>query len=201
MVAMRAQPLRHRRVSKPNLALAKTRAPPEDAIFIPGIAADGALFPIEKMEAHRTGAFHLAVSVFVMAGDSLLVQRRAHSKYHCGGLWANTCCSHPAWGETPAASAARRLAQELGVTLPLRACNIVDYAADVTNGLRECERVHVFLGKVKAPRLPVTLDPTEVSEVRWMTVTDLQRDIRVRPEIYAPWFQIYLARWRELGLH
>jgi isopentenyl-diphosphate Delta-isomerase len=198
---MRSQPLSYRSVSKLNLAIAKARAPREDAIFIPGIAADGALFPIEKMEAHRMGALHLAVSVFVMAGDSLLIQRRALSKYHCGGLWANTCCSHPAWGETPEASAERRLGQELGVKVPLRACNIVEYSADVTNGLRECERVHVFHGEVETPWLPVTLNPEEVSEVRWMTVAEIQRDLRVRAEVYAPWFQIYLARWRELGLY
>jgi isopentenyl-diphosphate delta-isomerase len=169
--------------------------------MIPAIAADGSLFPIGKLEAHERGAFHLAVSVFVMAGDALLLQRRALTKYHCGGLWANTCCSHPAWGETPAAGAQRRLHEELGLTLALSARNIIDYEADVTNGLRECERVHVYRAEANRATLAITPNPEEVSEVRWMRLRDLRSDAAKDPAAYAPWFRIYLARWNELGLH
>ena len=167
--------------------------------MIPGIAADGTLFPIEKMEAHRLGARHLAVSVFVMSDDALLLQRRALSKYHCGGQWANTCCSHPSWGETPADGASRRLRQELNLSLPLTACNVIEYAANVTNGLRENERVHVFRGEVSS-RISIEPNPEEVLATRWIGMDALRREVRSRPDIYAPWFRIYLARWSELGL-
>jgi len=169
-------------------------------LIIPGIGDDGALYPIEKMEAHRRGALHLAVSVFVMSGEALLVQQRATGKYHCGGLWANTCCSHPAWGETPAASAHRRLQEELGLRAGLRPCNTLQYAADVTNGLREHERVHIFRGDVDQREVRLDLNPAEVSDVRWMTRPELQHAARAEPDTWAPWFRIYLARWDELGL-
>ena len=61
-------------------------------IIIPAIAGDGSLYPVEKLKAHVDGLFHLAISIFVFDGDHLLIQKRASSKYHCGGLWANTCC-------------------------------------------------------------------------------------------------------------
>ncbi len=48
----------------------------------------------EKITAHEKGMLHRAFSVFLFHGDSLLLQKRASSKYHCGGLWTNTCCSH-----------------------------------------------------------------------------------------------------------
>jgi len=169
-------------------------------LIIPGIAEDGSLYPLEKMEAHRSGALHLAVSVFIMSDDALLVQQRAAGKYHCGGLWANTCCSHPAWGEAPADSAHRRLYEELGLNARLRACNVLDYAADVTNGLREHERVHIFRGEVDRETLRLALNPDEVSAVRWMTRAELQQAARTSPEQFAPWFRIYLERWNELGL-
>lgn len=168
--------------------------------IIPGIDENGALYPIEKMEAHRAGALHLAVSVFVMSGDALLLQQRAAGKYHCGGLWANTCCSHPAWGEAPADSAHRRVYEELGLNLQLQACNVFDYAADVTNGLREHERVHVFRGDVDQSTLRLRPDPDEVSAVRWMTAHEVRQAMRATPELFAPWFRIYLNRWDELGL-
>jgi isopentenyl-diphosphate delta-isomerase len=166
---------------------------------IPGIAADGSLYPIDKMEAHRQGALHLAVSVFVMSGNALLLQRRALTKYHCGGLWANTCCSHPHWGEAPADSATRRLREELGVALPLKPCNVLEYTASVTNGLWEHERVHIFRGDA-TPTVSLELNAAEVLETRWVAMDELRQDMAVKPEHYAPWFRIYLERWSELGL-
>ncbi|HAJ18865.1 MAG TPA: isopentenyl-diphosphate delta-isomerase, partial [Rhodospirillaceae bacterium] len=56
--------------------------------MIPAIASDQSLYPIEKMEAHRRGVFHQAISAFVFSqSGELLIQRRAAEKYHCGGLW------------------------------------------------------------------------------------------------------------------
>jgi isopentenyl-diphosphate Delta-isomerase len=172
----------------------------DQLVFIPGIGVDGSLYPIEKMQAHRSGALHLAVSVFVMAGDALLLQQRARGKYHSGGLWANTCCSHPSWGERIADGAQRRLREEMGLHAPLRACNVIDYAADVTNGLREHERVHVFRGDVDSTSVTPDPDPAEVEAVRWMTRAEIERSMARDPSAYAPWFRIYLTRWDELGL-
>jgi isopentenyl-diphosphate delta-isomerase len=180
-------------------ALARA-AEAEARSLIPGIAADGSLYPIEKMEAHRLGARHLAISVFVMDGDALLIQQRAQGKYHSGGLWANTCCSHPNWGEAPDVSARRRLQEELGVALPLRACSVIEYQAAVTNSLIECERVHVFRADADRQALRMMPDPSEVSAVRWANIEALRTDATDHPDRYAPWFRIYLARWPELGL-
>lgn len=179
--------------------LVRTRVA-ETASFIPGIDADGTLYPIEKMQAHRSGALHLAVSVFVMSGDALLLQQRATGKYHSGGLWANTCCSHPSWGEAVTAGARRRLREEMGLSTPLRACNIIDYAADVTDGLREHERVHVFRGDVVSTNVALSPDPAEVSAVRWMTRPEIIREVARDASVFAPWFRIYVSRWDELGL-
>ena len=49
---------------------------------------------MEKMEAHRQALLHRAFSVFIFdAGGRMLLQRRALTKYHSGGLWTNACCS------------------------------------------------------------------------------------------------------------
>ena len=76
---------------------------------------NGTLMPVEKLEVHRRGLRHRAVSVFVMDGTKVLIQQRAMGKYHTPGLWANTCCTHPEWGEEPAICAVRRLREELKV--------------------------------------------------------------------------------------
>ena len=69
---------------------------------------DGRLQPVEKLEVHRRGLRHPAVSVFVLEGARTLLQRRAMEKYHTPGLWANACCTHPRWGERPLLVVQRR---------------------------------------------------------------------------------------------
>jgi isopentenyl-diphosphate delta-isomerase len=170
-----------------------------DDITIPAIAEDGGLYPVEKLAAHRRGLKHLAISAFVFDGDRLLIQRRALDKYHCGGLWANTVCTHPHWGEAPAACAARRLREELGVTVPLVASGVSEYRAEVTNGLIEHEVVHMFRGAARAATLAVKPDPAEVSETRWARREDLLREIDEAPERFTPWFRIYVARWPDFA--
>ncbi|SNT02375.1 MULTISPECIES: isopentenyl-diphosphate delta-isomerase [unclassified Azospirillum] len=171
----------------------------EKPIIIPAVAPDGSLFPIEKMAAHVTGQLHLAVSVFVFDGDLLLLQRRALGKYHCAGLWANSCCTHPHWRETVEACAARRLREELGISLPLQRHQTVDYAADVGEGLREHERVTLFSASADHARLVPSPDPAEVAATRWISLTELRREVASQPESFTPWLRIYLQRFPDLS--
>lgn len=153
---------------------------------------DGTLQPVEKLDAHVRGLRHKAVSVFLMADDGLLIQRRALGKYHTPGLWANTCCTHPQWGEDDAACAARRLNDELGIVgaSPLPRGQ-VEYRADVGGGLIEHELVEVFV--VAAPRaLPLKPNPDEVMDTRWITLDALHHEIADTPDIFTPWLRIYM---------
>ena len=176
----------------------KPIADTEPEIVIPGIGSDGSLYPIEKLAAHRRGVLHLAISAFVFSEGDLLIQRRALTKYHCGGLWANTCCTHPHWGENVADAASRRLREELGFTLPLTARRVVDYEADVGNGLTEHERVHMFTAEVERDAIVVTPDPDEVCETRWASAAELRAEIAEEPGRFTPWFRIYLERFPDL---
>jgi isopentenyl-diphosphate delta-isomerase len=154
---------------------------------------NGALTQVEKLEVHQRGLRHKAVSVFVMRGREVLLQRRALGKYHTPGLWANTCCTHPRWGEEPIHCAARRLAEELGIAgLPLQRAGGIEYRADVGKGLIEHEVVEVF--SAQAPQnLIVAPDPAEVMDTRWVRLEDLEAEVAATPDRFTPWLQIYLA--------
>ena len=153
---------------------------------------DGALRPVEKLEVHRRGLRHKAVSVFVLRGDLVLIQRRALGKYHTPGLWANTCCTHPGWAEEPAACAVRRLDEELGITgLPLTHRDRIEYRAAVGGGLIEHEVVEVFVGEAPAD-LRIAPDPAEVMATRWVAVRTLIEEVSRRPADFTPWLRIYL---------
>lgn len=162
---------------------------------------DGVLQPVEKLAVHQRGLRHKAVSVFVMDGNNVLIQRRALSKYHTPGLWANTCCTHPHWDEAPNDCAIRRLEDELGIieTTPVFRTQL-EYRADVGGGLIEHEVVDLFVAKADANTLALTLNPDEVMEVRWVDIYDLAAQVLRHPDEFTPWLRIYLRDHLDLVL-
>jgi len=158
---------------------------------------NGTLQPLEKLDVHRRGLRHLAISVFVMKRGRVLLQRRALCKYHTPGLWANTCCTHPHWGEESAACAARRLHEELGISgLALQFRDRVEYRADVGGGLTEHEVVDIFTAEA-GDDMPLAPNPDEVCETAWASLPDLAADTVQNPARYTPWLRIYLAEHQE----
>ncbi|MFT3974293.1 MAG: NUDIX domain-containing protein [Amaricoccus sp.] len=163
--------------------------------LIPAWTLSG-LAPVPKLEVHRRGLLHPAVSVFLVTGTGTeartLIQRRAAGKYHSGLLWANACCTHPRWGEAPLDCAHRRLREELGVSgLALDWRERLTYRAEVGESLVEHEEVDVFVAHCPAePALAP--DPAEVADVRWIGLAALAGEIAAAPTDFAPWLRIYL---------
>jgi isopentenyl-diphosphate delta-isomerase len=158
---------------------------------------DGTLAPADKLEVHLKGIKHKAVSVFVMDGSKVLLQKRADGKYHTPGLWTNTCCTHPLWGEAPLDCATRRVREELGISgLDPLLRHSLEYRADVGGGLTEHEVVDIFVAEWTGAA-EVTPNPDEVSDVRWCEMDDLVADVSAQPEVYTPWLRIYLASHRD----
>lgn len=154
---------------------------------------DGRLVSVDKLEVHRRGLRHPAISVFVMDGPRTLIQRRALGKYHTPGLWANAVCTHPHWGESMPAAAARRLREELGIEAPnLAPRDSVEYRAEVGGGLVEHEVVSLFAVEADAT-LRVAPNPAEVMDWRWITLDALRAAIAADPAAFTPWLRIYLA--------
>ncbi|MEM1236075.1 MAG: isopentenyl-diphosphate Delta-isomerase [Pseudomonadota bacterium] len=158
---------------------------------------DGVLTPVEKLEVHQRGLKHKAISVFVMDGMEVLLQKRAAGKYHTPGLWTNTVCTHPHFGEDPADCAVRRLREEMGITglFPAHR-DRVEYRADVGNGLIEHEVADIFIAPATRA-LKMHLNPEEVSDARWMDLYELRAELDRHPERFTPWIRIYLAQHSE----
>jgi isopentenyl-diphosphate delta-isomerase len=143
---------------------------------------------MEKMEAHVKGVLHRAFSVFLFNDTGeLLLQQRAFSKYHSGGLWTNTCCSHPAPGEEVVEAALRRLNQELGIQdVEVEIVHHFLYKAEFENGLTEHEFDYVLKGKYNG--IPI-LNNEEVESVRWISMQQLRDEIDSDPDRFTFWFR------------
>jgi isopentenyl-diphosphate delta-isomerase len=153
--------------------------------------ADGEIGTAPKLDAHRQGRLHRALSVIVRDPQGrILLQKRQAAKYHSGGLWTNTCCSHPRPGEPVAAAASRRLREEMGFGCELRPVMTVTYSAEVGNGLVEHELVHVFGGRYGDIVRP---DPREADGYDWVTPQALREDLALAPHRYSVWFKKYCA--------
>ncbi|MCX7122947.1 MAG: NUDIX domain-containing protein, partial [Gammaproteobacteria bacterium] len=115
----------------------------------------------EKLLAHHQGLLHRAFSVMLYRKHQgkleFLLQQRHVSKYHSGGLWTNTCCSHPQPGEDTGVAAKRRLFEETGVNLNVQEISVFRYIAHFANGLIEYEIDHVFVGEFEG--MPQHFDP------------------------------------------
>ncbi|GGE64744.1 isopentenyl-diphosphate delta-isomerase [Pedobacter psychrotolerans] len=152
-------------------------------------------FPVgymEKLEAHQKGILHRAFSIFIFnSKDELLLQQRAINKYHSGGLWTNTCCSHPKPGENNLEAANRRLMEEMGMKTDLSYAFNFTYRAAFDNGLIEHEFDHVFFGK--SDLLPI-LNREEVENFKYLSLPSLKEELQRNPDDYTPWLRICLDK-------
>lgn len=143
-------------------------------------------------EAHSApGRSHRAFSVLLYDdAGRVLLQQRAAVKTRFASRWSNTCCGHPAPSQAPAAAAAERLVDELGLT-PDHTTQLVElgvlryHATDAGSGYVEREWDHVLIGNltggVPAP------DAAEVSDYQWVDPDVLRAEITSRPDSYTPW--------------
>ncbi len=158
---------------------------------------DNAIGTMEKQQAHVEGVLHRAFSIFIFNSEKkLLLQKRASSKYHCGGLWTNTCCSHPRENETVLDAANRRLEEEMGMSCNLQSIFSFVYKAEFENGLTEHEFDHVFFGESNSTP---TINLEEVEDFRYIGMEELQIEINENPAHFTPWFLIALDRVKEFN--
>jgi len=140
----------------------------------------------EKLKVHQEGKLHRAFSIFIFnKNGELLLQRRARGKYHSAGLWSNTCCSHPRPGFDIKDEAERRLEKEMGIKVKLKEVFSFIYRARVGK-LIEHEFDHVFFGRYNGRP---EINRREVEDWRWVSLEELERDIRKNPRKYTFWFK------------
>ncbi len=145
-----------------------------------------------KLAVHQTPTLHRAFSIFIFNSQKeMLLQRRALSKYHSGGLWTNACCGHQRPDETLSESAQRRLKEEMGIDCPLEDRFSFIYRAPLDHGLTEYEYDHVFFGIYDGN---IQADPEEAMDWRWLSLAAIQQDIAAHPDLYTYWFKMILKR-------
>lgn len=141
-----------------------------------------------KLEAHEKAILHRAFSVFILNDQKeIMLQQRAHQKYHSPLLWTNTCCSHQREGETNIQAGSRRLLEEMGFQTPLKELFHFIYKAPFDNGLTEHELDHVMIGYFNGNPL---INTDEVEDWKWMKIEAVKEDMVQNSGFYTVWFRI-----------
>jgi isopentenyl-diphosphate delta-isomerase len=151
---------------------------------------DNAIGTMEKMEAHKKGLLHRAFSVVIFnSKGEMLIQKRAHTKYHSAGLWTNACCSHPMPGEAIEDATRRRLLFEMGIDLSTHFAFKFTYKVSLDHGLIEHEVDHVFTAVFDGSP---SVNPDEVADWKFVDLSSLKTDVRQNPQHYTYWFSLIL---------
>lgn len=130
------------------------------------------------------------ISVWVenSKGEVLLARRAETMRLH-PGLWGPSAAGGVTVGEEYLTSAKKELSEELGLDVDKEEAVIKQIdkhlygTAAQNDGLR---MLAVFLVKIDWPLEKFTFPKDEVAEIRWITKTDLKKDMERHPEIYLP---------------
>jgi isopentenyl-diphosphate Delta-isomerase len=154
---------------------------------------DNAVGEMSKAECHLgNGTLHRAFSVFLFnENGDLLLQQRSKNKPLWPLIWANSCCSHPRAGEATLSAAHRRVNEELGIKTNLEYLFKFEYQAQYNEQGAEHELCWVFVGHFTGdPKV----DPSEISDWRFIKPEDLAASIEANPDEYSPWLKLEWAR-------
>ncbi len=140
------------------------------------------------------GILHRAFSIFIFNDKlELLLQQRSKDKKLWGLYWSNTCCSHPRKGETYEQATLRRLKEELGFEAPLTFLFKFQYQARFGEIGSENEVCSVYVGK--SNQLP-SPNPNEIADWKYISVEQLENEMKARPDRFTPWFKMEWQRIR-----
>jgi len=152
---------------------------------------DNVIGEMEKMEAHQKGLLHRAFSILLFnSRGEILLQKRSTNKYHSGGLWTNTCCSHPLPAETMQEATRRKLKQEMGIDAKTEFAYSFIYKTALDKSLIEHELDHVFTGTFDGSP---AINREEVEDWKFVDLNILRKDILQNPTAYTQWFKLILA--------
>jgi isopentenyl-diphosphate Delta-isomerase len=147
---------------------------------------------------HADTPLHLAFSSYLVnERGQVLITQRALRKATFPGVWTNSCCGHPADGESMADAVRRRAKRELGLDVAQVELILPRFRyVAVQDGIVENEMCPVFRARAYGE---VAFDPSEVEDTRWVDWPELLA--MVDDPRLSTWCRLQLPRLRELGDH
>lgn len=150
---------------------------------------------VSREEAHRRGILHRTAHVWIVrqkeGGTDILLQKRSEEKESYPGMYDTSSAGHIPAGDAPLDSALRELSEELGITtsgdqLHRAGTFRIRYEKEFHGRLfrdNEVTTVYVYCEPVEIGDL--TLQASEVSEVRWFDLDAVWKEIQISRERFC----------------
>ena len=143
---------------------------------------------ISRDEAHEKGVLHRTAHVWIARENNgrweILLQKRSLIKDSFPGQYDTSSAGHIPAGDEPVPSALRELEEELGIrAVPDQLTYIGHFFiqfADVFHGkmFRDYEYCYVYLYRDPVDIHDLTLQESEVNEVRWFDLEEVFEEIK-----------------------
>lgn len=146
-----------------------------------------------RADVHANGLLHRAVHVLVQRGDGeIFLQKRSSAKDSHPGCWDSSASGHLDSGEGYGEAAVRELREELGIDgVDLEQVGWLP-ASPATGQ----EFVRIYTTRHEGP---FNLNPVEISDGRWVAISQLREWLEQRPDDFPPCFhEVFRAVSRKL---
>lgn len=145
----------------------------------------------KRQVVHQKGLWHRGVHVFLFTQDRrLLIQKRSQTRDKFPGTLDCSVSEHLNPGESYLNAAIRGLQEELGIE-GLHLARLVQFKMNY--GPNDNEFSEVFEATFDDGR-PITIDPHEVDEIAFHTISELEEMMNRGSSAFAPWFK-QLLHW------
>jgi isopentenyl-diphosphate delta-isomerase type 1 len=140
---------------------------------------------------HRDGDWHRTVHAWIInPHHELLLQKRSHGKESFPNLWDISCAGHIVAGQTSLGTAIREAREELGVTIREKDLvylfTIKSHFTQHEGAFIDNEINDVFLIEKDLSLSEIHLQKEEVSEIKWISLDNLQEALKSKPRDFAP---------------
>ena len=143
---------------------------------------------ISREEAHQQGVLHRTAHVWLVkkkpGGFDILMQKRSEEKDSFPGMYDTSSAGHIPAGDEPLESALRELSEELGLKarpedMVYAGTFRIQYEKEFHGRLfRDNEVTRVYVCDKPVSVQDLTLQETEVSEVRWFDLEEVWEEIQ-----------------------
>jgi len=163
-----------------------------DELFDVVNADDRVVGRARRADVHARRLLHRAVHTLVQRGNGdIFLQKRSMEKDTHPGRWDSSSSGHLDSGEDYGSAALRELGEELGIHLEaLEQIGSVPASRDT-----DYEFVRIYLTRHEGPFI---LHPTEISDGKWVSISQLRKWLEEEPEDFPKCFHVV---WKEVASH
>ena len=144
----------------------------------------------ERFKVHRDGDWHKGVHIWIIAGNKILVQKRAPTKDTFPNVFDISCAGHVESGDNYDKTAIKELKEELGITVSTNELVFLEKRKFITKDsprkVINNEIINIYFLNFTGNMKDITLQKEEVSEIRVFEIEELKKLLKNKPSLFTP---------------